>query len=532
MTADQADRDDRRPLRPQKPPSVRLADLVVLLGTLDPAGAQLRRGEVDEEVRVTGITQDSRDVVAGDLYVARAGGRTHGAAHAEGARLAGAVAALTDAAGAARCRDAGLVTVIATDPGAVAGPVAHDLYGHPAAAMTMIGITGTNGKTTTSFFVEAGLRALGHRPGLIGTIAVKVGGSPGAASTVRLASRTTPESTELAAILATMREAGCDVVVMEVSSHALSHARVDGIHFAAAGFLNLADDHLDLHGDMESYFAAKASLFAADRAAVGVIDVDTDWGRRLASQISIPVVTISTTRTPSGEGQVSPDVAVEALRVDPTGGTRAVIRLSDQRAVPVHVAMPGLHNLADAVMAVTLIDCIGGDPAIAARALANAGVPGRMERFELPCRAVAFVDYAHTPEAITSALAALVRPAGAQILAVAGCGGDRDPGKRAPMGAALARGADVVVITDDNPRSEDPATIRAAALDGVRSTGFDGELVEIADRAAAIAFALARARPGDVVIVFGKGHEQGQDVAGTVHPFDDRDQIRRWTAEP
>jgi len=181
-------------------------------------------------------------------------------------------------------------------------------------------------------------------------------------------------------------------------------------------------------------------------------------------------------------------------------------------------------------MAVTLIDCIGGDPVVAAGAIANARVPGRMERFDLPSGAVAFVDYAHTPEAITSALTALVPPSGARIFAVAGCGGDRDPGKRGPMGAALARGADVVVVTDDNPRSEDPAVIRAAALDGARSTGFTGELVEIGDRAAAIVFALDRALPGDIVIVLGKGHEQGQDVAGHVHPFDDREQIRRWAA--
>lgn len=527
MTAEQADRDRVRPLRPRQPPSVSVADLLRLLDTLDPAGAGGRNASIDPQVRVTGITQDSRDVVPGDLYVARAGGRTHGATHAPAARAAGAVAALTDAVGADRCRDAGLATLVTTDPGAVAGAVAHDLYGQPAAAMTMIGITGTNGKTTTSFFVEAALRALGHRPGLIGTIATKIGGATDAESTVRMSTRTTPESTELAATLATMREAGCDVVVMEVSSHALSLARVDGIRFAAAGFLNLAEDHLDLHGDMESYFAAKASLFAAHRSAVGVIDVDTGWGRRLASRAPIPVVTVSIAPTDSLHPA---DVGVDQITVDPTGGSHATIRLQHGRSVPVDIEMPGLHNLADAVMAVTLVDCIGGDPAVAAGAIAHARVPGRMERFELPNGAVAFVDYAHTPEAITSALAALVRPVGARILAVAGCGGDRDPGKRGPMGAALARGADVVVVTDDNPRSEDPGGIRSAAIAGVRSTGFAGQLVEIGDRAAAIAFALDRAQPGDVVIVLGKGHEQGQDVAGTIHPFDDREQIRRWAA--
>jgi UDP-N-acetylmuramoyl-L-alanyl-D-glutamate--2,6-diaminopimelate ligase len=529
VTAPQSDRDRARPLRPRQPPSVPVADLVRLLDTLDPPGADARRGPVEHDVRVTGITQDSRAVEPGDLYVARAGGRTHGADHAGLARAAGAVAALTDTDGAARCRDAGLATLVATDPAAVAGPLAHELYGHPAAAMTMIGITGTNGKTTTSFFVEAALRALGHRPGLIGTIAVTIAGPTAGESTVRPAARTTPESTELAATLATMREAGCDTVVMEVSSHALALARVDGIHFAAAGFLNLAEDHLDLHGDMESYFAAKASLFATHRASVGVVDIDTGWGRRLASRAPIPIVTVSTAGRP-GDGGHAADVGVDELTVDATGGTHATIRLPHGRAVPVDIEMPGLHNLADAVMAVTLVDCIGGDPAVAAGAIATARVPGRMERFDLPGGAVAFVDYAHTPEAITSALAALVRPAGARILAVAGCGGDRDPGKRGPMGAALARGADVVVVTDDNPRSEDPAGIRAAALAGARSTGFAGELVEIGDRAAAIVFALDRAAPGDVVIVLGKGHEQGQDVAGTIHPFDDRERIRAWVA--
>ncbi len=216
------------------------------------------------------------------------------------------------------------------------------------------------------------------------------------------------------------------------------------------------------------------------------------------------------------------------VEVGADGTLHAVLTGTDGVAVAVRVAMPGLHNLADAAMAIAVVEAVGGDPGTAALAIADARVPGRMERFALPDGAAAYVDFAHTPEAITSALTALVPAPGGRVIAVAGCGGDRDPGKRGPMGAALARGADVVIVTDDNPRSEDPSTIRAAAVAGARAAATAAEIVEIGDRAAAIRAGLDRARSSDVVIVLGKGHEQGQDVGGVVHPFDDREQIRQW----
>ena len=359
MTAELSADDGTRPLRPRQPPSLRLGEVARELDALDPAGARGRSplSAPEAELVVTGITQSSGDARPGDLYVARPGGRAHGADHAVAARASGALAALTDAGGARRCRDAGLTTLVADDPGAVAGPLGHFLYGHPADAMTMIGVTGTNGKTTTTFFIEAALGALGRRPGLIGTIMTRFAAGDGSVTT-RNAARTTPEATELAGTLAAMREAGCTDVVMEVSSHALSLGRVDGIRFDCAGFLNLAEDHLDLHGDMEHYFAAKASLFTSGRTRTAVVDVDTDWGRRLAAEAPIPVVRLSIDPAHAGNPVVA-DVTVTDVDMAADGTIHAVLTGTGGVAVAVRVAMPGLHNLADAAMAIAVVETVG-----------------------------------------------------------------------------------------------------------------------------------------------------------------------------
>ncbi len=491
-----------------------VGDIARLLGITSPA-------DVDAAVVVTGIAQDSRVVEPGDLYLARPGQATHGAAHASAAQSAGAVAAVTDAAGAERCLAAGLVTLVTADPARVAGPLAQFVLGEPAKRLRTIGITGTNGKTTTAFMVAALLSAAGHRSGLVGTVLTRIGGVDEASA------RSTPEATDLARLMARMVAAGDDACVMEVSSHALALNRVDGIGFDVAVFLNFSQDHLDLHGSMESYFAAKASLFTPERAARAVVDITDAAGRRLAEQATIDVVTLDTGIGGSDADYVLADVEI--------GSVSSSARLVGPGLPPDGLAftlpVPGDFNLANAAAAVLAVHVAGVDVVSAIDGFSTLRVPGHMERHELPGGVVAVVDFAHTPAAITAELAALRAglPTGSgRVIAVAGCGGDRDPEKREPMGRALGAGADIVVITDDNPRTEEPATIRAAALAGARAAAH-AEVVEVADRAVAIRTALDRARSGDVVAVLGKGHETGQEVAGVVLPFSDSDCIEEWS---
>jgi UDP-N-acetylmuramoyl-L-alanyl-D-glutamate--2,6-diaminopimelate ligase len=304
---------------------------------------------------------------------------------------------------------------------------------------------------------------------------------------------------------------------MEVSSHALVMGRVNGVRFAAAGFTNLSRDHLDFHGDPESYFQAKALLFDG-RAAVEVVDVDDAAGRRL---VKPGTVTVST----SGAAADWSATDVAALG---TGGSTFTLHGPGGRSWPGRLRLPGDFNVANAVLAVALLDAVGVPPEVALAGLADTVVPGRMEPVDAGQRFVAVVDYAHTPDAVQTALASLRAATGGRLLTVLGCGGDRDPGKRPAMGAAAAAGSDVLVITDDNPRSEEPAAIRAAVRAGAEEVPADrrAEVLEIGDRRAALAAAVARARPGDTLLVAGKGHETGREVGGQVLPFDDRDVLR------
>jgi UDP-N-acetylmuramoyl-L-alanyl-D-glutamate--2,6-diaminopimelate ligase len=475
----------------------------------------------DPATPVTGVTLASGDVRPGDLYAALPGARTHGARYATDAAGRGATAVLTDPAGAAEARATGLPVCVVDDPRRVLGAVASRVHGSPSEHLTVLGITGTNGKTTTSYLVEAGLAAAGWTSGLIGTVQTRTRGrdADGAPVTTELPSvRTTPEATDLHALLATMAESGVRAVVMEVSSHALVMGRVNGVRFAAAGFTNLSRDHLDFHGDVESYFQAKALLFDG-RAAVEVVDVDDPAGRRL---VRPGTVTVSS-RDPAAADWSATDVATA-----PTGGSTFTLHGPGGRSWPARLRLPGDFNVANAVLAVALLDAVGVAPETALAGLAETVVPGRMEPVDAGQPFVAVVDYAHTPDAVQTALAALRSATGGRLLTVLGCGGDRDPGKRPAMGAAAAAGSDVLVITDDNPRSEDPQAIRAAMRAGVDDVPADrrAEVLEIADRRAALAAAVALARPGDTLLVAGKGHETGQEVGGQVLPFDDRSVLR------
>jgi UDP-N-acetylmuramoyl-L-alanyl-D-glutamate--2,6-diaminopimelate ligase len=498
---------DRLPLRPQHVPPQPLRGIVELLGLT---------GAPSPEIVVTGITHDSRQVRPGDVYAALPGARTHGAVFAGQAAEAGAVAVLTDPTGTGAI--SGLPVLVVDDPRARLGGVAAAIYGDPARELLMLGITGTNGKTTTSYLVESGLRTAGHVPGLVGTIETRVG-------TDRFASsRTTPEATDLHALLAVMLERGVTACVMEVSSHGLALGRVDGIVFDVAGFTNLSQDHLDFHADIEDYFAAKAALFTPQHSRHGVVMVDDEYGHRLAASAAVPITSVSTRQ--------EADWRVVGVEPADSGSSVAVVEKRSGARVRVRSPIPGEFNVANTALAFVMLDQAGVDRSAAARGIgACPGVPGRMERVSGPGTGgpLAVVDYAHTPDAIGNVLQALRPSTRGRLVVVLGAGGDRDRRKRPQMGAAAARYADHVVVTDDNPRSEDPAAIRAAVLDGARTAaaGRQVEVVEVPDRRAAIWRAVDLARePADTVAVMGKGHEKGQEAAGVVYPFVDRVVLR------
>ncbi|MGH8960310.1 MAG: UDP-N-acetylmuramoyl-L-alanyl-D-glutamate--2,6-diaminopimelate ligase [Jatrophihabitantaceae bacterium] len=473
-----------------------------------------RHGELlGADRRVTGITSGTAFVRPGDLFAGLPGTHAHGAAYAAQAIAAGAVAVLTDEVG--RTMVPGEVPlVLVPDVRDWLGYTASVVYGEPSSVVNVLGVTGTSGKTTTTFLVEAGLRAGGRVPGLIGTVATHVGD-------VEIKTGfTTPEAPELQALLAVMREDAVSDVAMEVSSHALALGRADGIGFAVGAFTNLSQDHLDFHADMDDYFAAKARLFDG-RARTSIVMTDDEWGRRIAEIAGTGTVTVNTTGDPGAAWQ-----ARDVHTAD--GGGTAFRVVSPGGEFDAACAIPGGYNVANALLALAILDAVGVPPALAAPVISTASVPGRMERIDAGQSFLAVVDYSHKPAAVDGALQALRPLTRGRLIVVLGSGGDRDTGKRPHMGEIAARGADLLVLTDDNPRSEDPAVIRRAMLDGALALppGERGEVVEIGDRAVAIAHAVAAARPGDTVLVAGKGHESGQEIVGVVHPFDDRDVLR------
>ncbi|MDX6220255.1 MAG: UDP-N-acetylmuramoyl-L-alanyl-D-glutamate--2,6-diaminopimelate ligase [Frankiales bacterium] len=479
-------------LRPSHPLPRPLAEV---LGEV--AGLQVR-GDL-AGVLVTGCTHDSRAVQPGDLYAGLPGAHAHGADFAAQAVAAGAVAVLTDQAGAERVD--GVPVLVVDAPRSVLGEVASWVHGHPSQALLVLGVTGTNGKTTTAFLLEAGLRAAGHRTGLLGTVVTRIG-DEAVPST-----RTTPEATDLHALFATMVEQDVTAVAMEVSSHALALGRVDGVRFDVAAFTNLSQDHLDFHADMEDYFRAKASLFTPARTDRGVVNGDDPFGQRLLADPLVPLVSFGTT----GDWVVR-DVE---LRTD-----GSAFRLVGPDAdVTGDVRLPGEFNVSNAAAAVVSLVQAGVPVTAAVDGVAGLpGVPGRMERVDEGQPFTALVDYAHTPEAVQTLLRSVREVTPGRVIVVLGCGGDRDRGKRPLMGRAAVEGADVAVLTSDNPRSEDPLAILAEMG--------QPEAVHEVDRRKAIALAVAMARPGDAVVVAGKGHESGQEVDGVVTPFDDREVLR------
>jgi UDP-N-acetylmuramoyl-L-alanyl-D-glutamate--2,6-diaminopimelate ligase len=495
--------------RPAQPRQTRLDDLTAWLR----GAAYDVTASGDLETVVSGLTLSSQRSFAGDLYAALPGSHAHGMTFADDALAAGAVALLTDPAGAADAPP-GVPLLVVAEPRRLLGRLAAHVYGDPAAAMRMIGVTGTQGKTTTTRLAEGALQGSGVRAGVIGTVGTRIAGEDVKTSL------TTPEAPDLHALFAVMREREVTACAMEVSSHALVMGRVDGVVFDVAVFLNLGRDHLDFHADEEDYYLAKASLFTPERARLALVCVDDEHGRRLASETRLPVRTFSTVGTDA-------DWTVTDVRPGPDGSTFRI--LGPNVDVEAGVPLPGAFNVSNALAAVASCGEAGLDAgSVAAAMAAGGGVPGRFERIDAGQPFTVVVDYAHKPDAVRAALESLRPLTDGRLIVVLGAGGDRDPGKRPLMGDLAARLADVVVVTDDNPRTEPPGAIRAAVLEGARAG--TAQVLEEGDRRAAIATALDLARPGDIVVVAGKGHETGQEVDGVVHRFDDREVVRELLA--
>jgi UDP-N-acetylmuramoyl-L-alanyl-D-glutamate--2,6-diaminopimelate ligase len=493
---------------PPRPARIEPVPLTTLAARAD---ARLIADVYGGETAVTGATLRAQHVLPGDLFAALPGARAHGADFAAEAIASGALAVLTDEAGAERpaLRDAAVPVLVHMDPRGVLGSVAAWIYGEPSLELAVLGVTGTSGKTTTSYLVESGLRAAGRTTGLIGTVETRIAGE-------RLASEfTTPEAPDLQALFAVMVEQGVTHVPMEVSSHALALGRVNGTRFTVGAFTNLSQDHLDFHRDMEEYFAAKSLLFDG-RSTTEIVVVDSAWGQALVKPHTITVAT-----EPGAEATWT----ANELTSTPTGKQSFTLRGPGGRTARAELPLPGTFNVANALLAAAILDAsgVGLDEIVAG--LASVEVPGRMERVSLGQDFAAVVDYAHKPAAVAEALDALRARSAGRLITVLGCGGDRDTGKRPMMGEAAARRSEVLIVTDDNPRSEDPALIRAAMLTGARSAGARGRVLEIGDRRAAIGKAVALAESGDVVLIAGKGHETGQEAGGVVHPFSDREEL-------
>ena len=474
------------------------------------------RGDIDD-LEVTGVVLNSGAVRPGDLYVGVPGRNAHGASFAAAARDGGAVAVLTDPAGVDLAAESGLPLLVTPDARAALGEVAawiHRTADNPA---TLFAVTGTNGKTSVVYLLYGILRQLGVVAGLTSTAERRIGDE------AVTSSLTTPEASELHALLARMREVDVRAVGIEVSAQALTRHRVDGLVFDVAGFTNLTHDHMDDYESMEHYYEAKRELLQPERARRAVITVDSEWGRRLVGESRIPVTTLST------EPSVEADWLVTVTEEKPTH-TAFELEGPGGRRIATSVPLLGHYMAANAALAIVMLVESGYDLDQIAHALGHEGIdayiPGRAERISGDRGPVVYIDYGHTPDAFLQTLDAIRRTTSGRVLMVFGADGDRDTTKRADMGAIAARGADVVVITDFHPRYEDPAAIRAALIAGARAAVPDRELHEIADPRAAFRAALALAGEGDAILYAGPGHEDYQEVAGVKVPYSARDDAR------
>jgi UDP-N-acetylmuramoyl-L-alanyl-D-glutamate--2,6-diaminopimelate ligase len=469
------------------PPPARLSDL---LASVPDA---VIRGDGGTDIEA--ICYRSDEATRGSLFLCVPGASRDGHDFAAEAMAGGAAALLVE-----RFLPLDVVQARVPSVRAAMGPVAAELYGRPADGMTLVGVTGTSGKTTVTYLLEAIFERSGRPAGVIGTTGVRVGGRP-----VPLA-RTTPEAPDLHRLLADMAERGVEAVAMEVSSHGLDQHRVGGARFAVAVFTNLSQDHLDYHPSMEEYFAAKAKLFDPDRSDRAVVNHDSAEGRRLEGRL--PTLTFG----------IDAGADVRAVDVETTAGGIA-FRVD---GLEIRSSLRGLFNVENCLAALATARSLGIADELAAEAIGSVtGVPGRLDAVEAGQDFLVLVDYAHKPDSVEKVLRAARPLASGRVIVVLGCGGDRDRGKRPLMGRAATANADLSVITSDNPRSEDPLAIIEAIERGARQGG--GAFVVEPDRRAAIRIALAEAAAGDVVMIAGKGHETYQELADRTIPFDDRE---------
>ncbi|MET1044912.1 MAG: UDP-N-acetylmuramoyl-L-alanyl-D-glutamate--2,6-diaminopimelate ligase [Microbacteriaceae bacterium] len=502
---------DRIPpvLRPEHPSPRSLAGLVDEFG-LD------YRGPLD--IEITGVTLSTADLHPGDLYVGVPGQHSHGAEHAAVARDGGAVAIMTDAAGLEFAQSSGLPVILVDSPRAALGEISAWVYRTKEEPPLMFGITGTNGKTSVAYLLEAVLKQLGLVTGLSSTAERHIGD-------VSITSKlTTPEASELHALLARMREAAVRAVVVEVSAQALSRHRVDGIVFDVAGFTNLSHDHLDDYGTMEDYFEAKLALFAPDYARRGVVSLDTEWGDKVVECSRIPVTTVSATSGRDAEWTVT-------VTEEHPAYTEFVLSGPEGRSLTTRVPLIGWHMAANAALAIVMLVEAGFELEAIAHALEPQGgidayLPGRTERVSGDTGPSVYVDFGHSSDAFERTLTAVRKFTPGKVIMLFGVSGDRDQTKRPGMARVAADLADIVIITDHHPRFENPDTIRATLVEAAREAAPDQPLYEIADPKQAIRQAVALAEQGDTILWAGPGHQDYRDIEGVRVPYSARDEAR------
>lgn len=526
------------------PKSVRPVSLGHLLDTLRDLGAEVssrpaaQQSGAVEDVEVTGISMDSRGVCAGDLYVALPGAKVHGAQFAEGALKLGAAAILTDAAGAELLGEAAVPLLVTEHLREYVGPLAAQIYGSASFPAThRYAVTGTNGKTTSTYMLESIFRTgLGAKTGLIGTIQILIDG-------VSVPSKmTTPESPHVHSLLTIMGEHGLRCAAMEVSSHAIDYHRVDGVKYAVAGFTNLTQDHLDLHGTMEHYFESKAQLFTPERAELAVITADDSWGEKMHASAAERMGAEHVHRLVTARGAGLAEVPAEfgerdwaVVRVQREGlGHRFHLENGAGESIECYTGLPADFNVSNAALAALMayLDTDAAErelllPALASGPALTPVVPGRMQLISLAPHAI--VDFAHNPDGLTRALEAMDRPGDGKVMIVFGATGERDHLKRPIMGAIAAQNADIVIVTDDDPHGEEPAPIRAAVEEGAQKAQNRRaqQILNISPRSAAIDAAIALATEHDAILIAGRGHETEQDVDGVDIALDDRVETAR-----
>ena len=502
-------------LRPEHPSARSLAGLVAEFG-LESTGSL-------DGIEISGVTLSTADVRPGDLYVGMPGANSHGASYATIARDGGAVAVMTDAAGAALASASGLPVILVDSPRAALGEISAWVYRTKEHPPLLFGTTGTNGKTTTSYLLEAILKQLGLVTGLSSTSERHIG-------ELTVVSRlTTPEASEMHALLARMRESEVRAVAVEVSAQALSRNRVDGIVFDVVAFTNLSHDHLDDYADMDEYFQAKLALFQPDRGKRGVVLLDSAWGEQVVENSRIPVTTVSASPDFAGEWTVTIDDERAAY-------TEFTLTGPEGRSLTTRVPLIGRHIAADAGLAIVMLVEAGFELEAIGQALESSGgidayLPGRTERVSGDRGPTVYVDFGHSPDAFLNTLAAVRTVTTGRVIMVFGADGDRDTTKRHDMGRVAAEGSDILVITDHHPRFENPESIRATLLEGAALANGSTEVIEVSPPEKAIRAAVARATEGDSILWAGPGHQDYRDIEGVRTPYSARDEAREALRE-